>query len=259
MVSGWVIAPTNCPVRGKIHWSLPLQQHHIYNDNDHNEVGLCSTQWSVTDPWDVLSQKENDWDNGTYNFNIEPAVMAALKMQNYGMDIPEYESNDPWLESALDQILQDNDVEPNSTIGTNATTNTNTNINGETTSLDTIGHEIARLVRCQEDPYLLLQTTNIDQSDDEPYNMDTNKNKIMYEDSFMDECEILEDQDFNKDFSASHESVQLIPLSGTEEIAVWIKDGRFGKTLFQRGCIRNIGFPALTILLWFLLFTFRCF
>lgn len=109
--------------------------------------------WSVTDDWDKLSDANHSPNSDDVLSTMDAASLAALRMQNFGMSVftrGTLSKEDEWLEKTIDDILTSTsaddvtvDVAGKDTLDTDR-------------FLDSMGDEIAMLVRCNEDPRQLL-------------------------------------------------------------------------------------------------------
>jgi hypothetical protein len=124
-----------------------------------------STSWSVADNWRVLSEALQSQDSeqfvhlsshnskGEYE-ELDHTTLAALRMQNYGMNPEPANAATPeeeWMYDVIGQIVSD---DPES----ESPTDTSSSSGGLHTErfLDDMGREIAMLVRCNENPRQML-------------------------------------------------------------------------------------------------------
>jgi hypothetical protein len=100
--------------------------------------------WSVTDNWNRLST-ENEEINTNHLLNADQTTLAALRMQNFGMNpaAPEQSPEDQWLNHVIEHIVTDEGADEEPALHAES-------------FVDDIGREIALLVRCNENPHDLL-------------------------------------------------------------------------------------------------------
>lgn len=108
--------------------------------------------WSATDNWNRLS-KDNQEINTNHLLIADQITLAALRMQNFGMNpaAPELSKEDQWLRHVIEHIVTDDEEE----VDTKPSSVDKHTTRTETFS-DDMGREIALLVRCNQNPHDLL-------------------------------------------------------------------------------------------------------
>lgn len=116
--------------------------------------------WSVTDNWTRLSKADGTQQDDSHHhlINADQTTLAALRMQNFGMNPapPELSKEDQWLNDAIEHIVTENVDEVDATLlAKSSSSSSDASVHSESFS-DDMGREIALLVRCNENPHQLL-------------------------------------------------------------------------------------------------------
>ena len=131
-------------------------------DDSTESLSSSSSSWSVTDNWNQLSNDAptQHSQNDVYS-TMDAAAIAALRMQNFGMNVRtrgQLSPEEEWLDHAIDGILTPTttvvgDDQEHNHMSTDTTTTTPLDTDR---FLDSMSDEIALLIRCNQEPRQLL-------------------------------------------------------------------------------------------------------